>query len=396
MSIVLRKSKINLPKIYVILIGILILLLTLFYFIKTTGKTPQGVVEGVKNSIFPQECKVIDTIEYVYYEDTQNVWDKNNKFGIYVYAENKDFFELAQNLVNSNGGDWGYVLIPYNVKDRDDGKWGRVFEQLNNKHLIPVIQLWDVDVKDYKNQTKDAAKFLNSFLWPIKERYISVYNEANDANFWYGYVNPEEYAMVLNYTIDTFKNENPEFFIMNGALNVSAEDNTISMDAFKFMNRMNVEVPGIFNKLDGWASHSYPQPNFSGSPYSTGRNSIKAYETELKYLKDILKVEKDLPVFITETGWAHAEGENYNYTYLPLNKISEYFKIAFEDIWLKDDRVRAVMPFTIRYNPPFDHFSWVNKDNVPYKHYFVIKDLEKIKGNPPKLTTEKFEINSCN
>lgn len=389
-----RKNKIKLPKLYVILIVILVILLSLFFYVKVKNIDGVGVVQGVKNSIFTKDCVVTDTIEYVYYEDKKDNWD-NNKFGIYVYAENKDFFELAQQLVNSNGGDWGYVLIPYNVKDRDYDKWGRVFEQLNNKHLIPVIQLWDIDVNDYKKQTKESAKFLNSFVWPIRERYISAYNEVNDANFWYGYVNPEEYAKILNYTIDTYKKENPEFFIMNGALNVSAEDNTISMDAFKYMNRMNKEVPGIFNRLDGWASHSYPQPNFTGSPYSTGRFSIKAYDTELNYLKNELKVEKNLPVFITETGWAHAEGKNYNYTYLPVNKVAEFTKIAFEKIWLKDDRVKAVMPFTIKYDAPFDHFSWVNEDKVPYAHYDEIKAMPKTKGNPPKLVTEKFEVKTC-
>ena len=182
---------------------------------------------------------------------------------------------------------------------------------------------------------------------------------------------------------------------MNGAFNTSAEDNTISMDAFKYMSKMNKEVPGIFSKLDGWASHSYPQPNFAGNPYTLGRFGIRAYAEELKYLKNNLKVEKELPVFITETGWAHSEGENFNFSYLSVSKVAEYFKIAFEEIWLPDDRVRAVMPFTIRYDAPFDHFSWVNKDNVPYKQFDTVKSLSKVEGNPPKLVSEKLEITSC-
>ena len=63
-------------------------------------------------------------------------------------------------------------------------------------------------------------------------------------------------------------NTNDDFLMLNGALNVSAATNNESLDAFEYMRRMDVAVPGIFSKLDAWASHSYPQPNFSGSPFS--------------------------------------------------------------------------------------------------------------------------------
>lgn len=347
-------------------------------------------------SVFnPDLCTVTDTIEYMYYEDKPKDWEKNNKFGLYIYAERKDFFEIAQNLVNSNEGEWGYVLIPYNVKDRDKDKWGRVFEQLNNKKLIPVIQLWDIDTDDYKDQTEEAADFLNKFVWPIRYRYISAYNEMNDSKFWYGRVDPKEYAQILDYTINIFKEENPDFILMNGAFNVTAPTDSLHMDAFEYMKQMDAEVPGIFNKLDAWASHPYPQPNFSGNPYTYGRWGIRAYEDELKFLKENLNVTKELPVFITETGWAHAEGEEYNSSYLNADTVAEFFKIAFEEIWLKDPKVRAVMPFTIRYEAPFDHFSWINKDNVPYKQYDVVKELDKVKGEPPVLIKKIVPVKSC-
>ncbi len=340
-------------------------------------------------------CTTIQNIEYVYYTHDNPLWQENNKFGLYIYAEEKDFFEIAQKLVNSNGGEWGYVLIPYSVKDYDTKKWARVFDQLISKKLIPVIQLWNVDVDNYQEETRKSAEFLNKFIWPIKFRYISVYNEPNDNKFWYGKADGTEYARILDYTIRIFKEVNSDFYMLNGAFNVSASNDGESTDSFIFMKNMNIAVPGIFEKLDGWASHPYPQPNFSGSPYATGRWSIRAYEDELRFLKEEIGLEKDLPVFITETGWAHAEGEKYNSSFPTVEKIAEYFKIAFGEIWLKDDRVRAVMPFTIRYDPPFDHFSWVNKDKVPYYHYDVLKKVEKVKGKPPVLSTGNIEIYNC-
>ncbi|MBU1132927.1 hypothetical protein KKG08_01500 [Patescibacteria group bacterium] len=351
------------------------------------------IVEIEKESVF--ECLNTQEIEYLYYAHTDPLWEPNNKFGIYLYAEVKQFFEIAQKLVNSNGGEWGYVLIPYNVKDYDYDKWSRVFDQLRAKNLIPVIQLWNVDVDKYVDQTRRAAEFLNRFIWPIKYRYVSVYNEPNSANFWYGTINPEEYARILDYSITIFKEQNEDFYILNGALNVSAPTNANHMDSFTFMKKMEEEEPGIFERLDGWASHPYPQPNFSGNPTDTGRWSIKAYDEELRFLKEDLGVEKDLPVFITETGWAHAEGTVYNPSFLPVKTVGEYFKQAYEDVWLKDDRVRAVMPFTIRYNPPFDHFSWVNIDYVPYYHYDVVKSISKVKSEPPQLIMETITIGGC-
>lgn len=370
--------------------GLLIIVGIVAYKPKNTKVIPQNTpesnpIEKVKISQNPK-CKISDAVEYKYYKTVadENFWP-NNKFGLYIYGEVGDYFEIAQNLVNSNGGDWGYVLIPFNVKDRDENKWNKIFNKLTEKHLIPIIQLHDIDLDKYQKQTEQSAEFLDQFLWPIKNRYISVYNEPNSKAFWYGKIDPAEYTKILDYTIDTYKKANSNYFMMNGGLNVSAATDNSNMDSFEFMRLMQNEIPDIFDKLDGWASHSYPQPNFSGSPYAYGRNSIRAYETELNYLKNTLGVKKSLPVFITETGWAHAEGESYNSSYLPVETTTQYLKIAYETIWLKDDRVRAVTPFTVWYKPPNDHFAWVNRDRVPYKQYDVVKGIEKIAGRPPIL-----------
>jgi hypothetical protein len=344
--------------------------------------------------ISPDNCNQEAEIGYYHYEKERGEV-ANNKFGLYIYPDNEKFIDLADKLVNSNEGDWGYVLVPYNLQDKDAEKWRRVFFLLNKKHLIPVVQLWNINPEKYESQTDEAVEFLNQFIWPIKTRYISVYNEPNAADFWYGYIDPKEYAQILDYTIDTFKDSNSNYFVMNGAMNVSATQGYGYMDAFNFLTEMNIEVPGIFSKLDGWASHSYPQPNFSGRPTDTGRNSIRAYETELSYLRNNLGVSKDLPVFITETGWAHDAGKTWDSSYLPLETISNYFEQAYKDVWLPDDKVVAVMPFTIWYAPPADHFAWVDSRWVPYEHFQKVKSLKKVAGNPEKLTVATTNSVGC-
>jgi hypothetical protein len=71
-------------------------------------------------------------------------------------------------------------------------------------------------------------------------------------------------------------------------------------------------------------------------------------------------------------------------------------KKAFENYWLKDDRVVAVTPFTIWYREPFDHFAWVREDGMPYEQYEVIKSMKKVAGNPQKLEVSTTNMVTCN
>ena len=315
---------------------------------------------------------------------------QNNKFGLYIYRVD-DFARKAAEMVNSNGGDWGYVLVPYNVKDYDVKKWNSFFKVLNEYHLIPIIQLWDVseDRDKARKETEKSAEFLNSLNWPIKNRYISVYNEANDSKFWKGGANPKEYAWILNKTIKIYKEVNPDFFILNGAFNASARGGNGYIDEEQFLIEMDKAEPGVLKKLDGWASHPYPHiRGYLGDPYDTGRASIRGYEWELSLLKKYFQID-NIPVFITETGWPHAEGKKYRNDYYPEEKVAEYYKIAFEKVWLPDERVVAVTPFTIKYDPPFDNFSFIKRDGGVYKQFNVLKSMPKIAGRPPLV--EKYD-----
>lgn len=349
----------------------------------------------LKTETSGEDCSIAYDLEYLFYPQGSSFDTPNNKFGLYIYAEVEKYFDYADKLVNFNGGDWGYVLIPFNIKDRDSSKWRRVFENLNTHHLIPIVQLWGLNPEKYERDTKDSAEFLNTFVWPVKERYISVYNEPNDTKFWGTAPDPKKYAEILDYTINIFQKENSNFFMMNGALNSSAPDHSGYMSSERFLQLMDQAKPGIFDKLDGWASHPYPQPNFSGSVYATGWWSIQAYESELKFLKDGLRVKKELPVFITETGWTHAEGSSYNASFYNAEIVANLFEIAFRDIWLKDDRVRAVTPFTVYYEPPFDHFSWVTKDGEKYPQFDAIKAMKKVGGEPVTIEKSQLTVTGC-
>ena len=316
----------------------------------------------------------------------------NNKFGIHIVNISKEEVIEAKRLVNSNGGDWGYVTFIIQSDDRDKKKWQGFFDELRRAHLIPIVRIATKPAGEYwevprEVDAKEWAAFLDSLVWPVDTRYIVIYNEPNHATEWGNTTDPAAYAKVLNDTIDALENKSESFFVMNGGLDVSApHEMPAYYNAEKFMREMNTAVPGIFEKLDGWSSHSYPNPAFSGSPKDTGRGTVETYKWELGLLRAI-GVKKDLPVFITETGWQRGK--------LTPEQVAEYYRAAFEDVW-DDERIVAVTPFILNYtHPPFESFSFkipaedeetakILGDEFPgyYPQYESIYSIKKVKGVP--------------
>ncbi len=324
----------------------------------------------------------------------------NNRFGIHVISNSKEEVEDASKLVNSNGGDWGYIAFVIEEHDRDKGKWQKYFDELRKNHLIPIVRIATKPVNGgfWEKPTEDDAlnwaTFLNSLQWPVKNRYVVIYNEPNHAAEWGNQTNPHEYAKVLDQTITELKKASPDFFVINAGLDASTpHEPPTYFDELEYLQQMNSEVPGIFEKLDGWSSHSYPNPGFVGSPYGTGRMSIRGYLWEKQVLKD-LGVKKDLPVFITETGWKHSDGLETNRAYPSPETVSGYYQTAFEVAW-NDPQVVAVTPFLLNYSQaPFDHFSF--KKAIPgsdadvlglefpqyHPQFKALQSLKKTAGNP--------------
>lgn len=287
----------------------------------------------------------------------------NNRFGIHIISPSPDESSPAANLVNSSGGDWGYVTVLVESDSRDQNKWQNFFNDLRRRHLIPILRLatqpdggmWKLP---YDGEEQAWADFLDNLVWPIKNRYVVIYNEPNHATEWGGSVDPGSYARVLDKTITALKNKNQDFFVLNAGFDASTPNQPPNfLDIGNYLTQMEEEVPGIFNKLDGWVSHSYPNPNFSGLPTDSGKGTIRSWAWELKKLAEF-KVTKNLPVFITETGWKHAEGLNYNSTFPTAEVVGQNLQQAFAGAW-NNFRIVAVTPFLLNYQEePFDHFSF--------------------------------------
>jgi len=321
--------------------------------------------------------------------------DNINKYGIHILVVDEVY--QAAKLVNSSGGDWGWVTIVIRDDQMEKDIIQKFFDVCRELHLIPLIRIATHMEKDYwaKPMMEDVDKWLNFFNnlnWPVQNRYLIIYNEPNQNKEWGGQANPIEYAQLLAKFISQFKSKNSHYQILNSGFDLAAPNSKTTIEAIRFWQEMEKFSPGIFEKLDGWASHSYPNHGFVGTPYQSGRTSVKGYQWEQTILKKYFKVDKKLPVFITETGWPIRNEKNKNQKFLNEKTVLNYLKSAYEYIWLKDDLVMAVTPFVLSYpEPPFAEFSWLDKQGSPSAEYQMVENLAKTSWWPKQEFKYEFK-----
>ncbi len=309
----------------------------------------------------------------------------NNKFGIHVVDPN-DLTDVA-NLVNSTNGDWGYVTFVIPDSDRSISKWQSIFDQMRRLHLIPIIRLathtegssW---VKPSEHDAGVWVDFLSKFNWPVENRYIILFNEPNHAKEWGNTINPEEYAGIAIAFARKLKDSSSDYYILPAGLDASASTNGDSMDEEEFLRRIYTAKPEYFTLIDGWTSHSYPNPAFSGSPFAYGKGTINGFRWERDVLYQI-GVRKQYQIFITETGWLHSEGKIFNRNLLNPDIVGTYLIHVSQSGWT-DQNIVAITPFLFNYqDEPFDHFSWKKyQSSEYYSQYYSYQSIQKTKGNP--------------
>lgn len=303
----------------------------------------------------------------------------NNSYGIHIFNE-QDLNDAAS-LVNSNGGDWGYVTFVVTEAERDHDRWQKAFDQMRRLHLIPIVRIaTKLDGTGW--QTPNPAEinnwvaFLNSLNWVIQDRYVIIGNEPNHSAEWGGKIDPAGYAAYLSDFSTKLRRASPDFFILPAALDASAKNTSTTMDEGLYLRKMMQAKPDVFNSIDGWNSHSYPNPDFSGVETAIGRGTIMTFDWELTYLQS-LGISRNLPVFITETGWSDKS--------LSDNEVGRRLTYAFQNVW-SDQRIVAVTPFILNYpNPPFVDLSWKNPDKTFRSYYKDIAGLPKAKGEPVQI-----------
>jgi hypothetical protein len=303
----------------------------------------------------------------------------NNKIGIHVFSPTE--LPDAARLVNSSGGDWGYVTVPIQSSDRDLKKWQNFMILCKKHHIIPLVRLSTINDPNNTASWKkpeltdviDAANFLHKLDWPTKNRYIIVYNEVNRADEWGGAANPAEYANILSFAVTVFKSKSTDYFIISSGMdNAAPSQGTKYMNQYDFMRQMHQAVPAIFNQVDGLASHSYPNPGFSQAPNATSTMGVGSFIHERALAKEM--TGKELPIFITETGWTSSvvSDETKN----------RYFQETLNTIW-NDPGIVAITPFILdARHGGFPQFSFLTSSGSATPQYNFFKNLVKMKGKP--------------
>jgi len=271
---------------------------------------------------------------------------------------------------------WDYVTIPISLNELSKkDEWVRFFLEAKDKKFQPIIRLATrVENSTWITPTRkdiiDLTRFLSALPWPNPdERIIVVFNEPNHAAEWGNTLDPEGYGNILQFTADWLHSENAGYVVLPAGLDLAAPNaNHTTMEAFAFLRTMLAANPGVLDVLDGWTSHSYPNPAFSASPLAKGKTSLRGYEYELEFLRGY--TNRQFPVYITETGWVDTPATG--------RWLSQYYKYAVTYIW-SDPRIRAVTPFVLRGAPgAFTLFSFLDAQGKPTRQFDAFqKAMEK-------------------
>lgn len=321
---------------------------------------------------------------------------EKNIFGLHL-TQTQDL-DSASKIINSQGGDWGYVTLVIRLDQMNRETWQEFFNQCREKHLIPIVRLATImennnwkrpEISDIDNLTS----FLNSLNWPTRDQHVIMFNEINHGTEWGGTVDIKSFTDISIYTYQKLKSLNPNFKVLSMALDLAAPD---QQDKYFSASKTHREIyryrPEYYDNFDALASHSYPNHGYVGTPNDTGQHSIRGYNWELNLIKS-LGISKTYPVYITETGWPHREGEQPANNFYTSSTAADFFIKAL-NIWSKDDRVIAATPFIYNYpHPPFDHFSWLDSSETLYPAYNLVVDTPKVKNNPPQKTSYEVIAN---
>lgn len=275
----------------------------------------------------------------------------------------------VRDLLTENNDEWHYVTIPFSLVDVDKLElWDDFFHQAKEHKIIPLVRLaskfedqaWSVPSRYEVVRMLNALSALD---WSTDERYIIIFNEPNHAKEWGGKIDPVSYAQTLEFAAAWAKTEDKNFKILPAGLDLAAANTSETMESSLYLSKMLAYNPDLFDNVDYWNSHSYPNPGFSSSPTRTGKNSISGFKYELELLKQ--KTGREFEVFITETGW---QDNIYTNRYL-----ESYYTYALQHVW-SDERVKCVTPFLLQGSPgPFASFSFLDAGGQPTAQYLALQ-----------------------
>jgi hypothetical protein len=280
---------------------------------------------------------------------------------------------------------WHYVTVPFTIEDIGrQAEWEAFFENAREQKVIPLVRLatrveGDAWVVPNRKNVVDQIDFLSQFEWPTSQKHIIIFNEVNHAKEWGNTLDPIEYARTFEFASQWARSKDAGFVVLPAAMDLAAPNGRVTREAFTYLNQMREYNADIFSYADAWNSHSYPNPGFSAAPQRTGQNSLRGFEYELAYLKEV--TNRDFQVYITETGWEDSPATR--------RWLRSYYTYALQHIW-SHPQVVAVTPFIYKGAPgPFAGFSFMTAENQPTAQALALLQALRTTSGTPQLSQER-------
>jgi hypothetical protein len=282
----------------------------------------------------------------------------------------------ASNIVNANGGSWGYLTILLTRQDRDNAlsyyQLQQVLDRCYEARVQPIVRVatrFDVDtgIWDRPDESDpirwrallDQVRFPNTPVWIIPA------NEPNLGREWGGQVDVASFVQYQNAFMAQFADAD-RYKVLNAPLNLSNPHQLpLMQDSFDFLAEMAHLDPTIFERLPAWATNSYKVDGFGEGVRFTHRG----YELELEF------IGREMPVLITETGWLNRRSDE---------DIGRFYSQAYQD-WQADRRVIAATPLI--WDPDVDdHWMFTFGENGEIETangaYYALRALPRLAGSP--------------
>lgn len=307
-------------------------------------------------------------------------------------------------------GPGGHVLVIFADmhpgRNDADPSWKDSLEEAYKRQLIPIVRLappWgNRNIRDmgesptsykglaqaYKNVIASLPKRDN---WPI---YLAVHNEPNLCYEWVcagsGWLTEaqiaSEYAHYLADVADAIHSLNdPRLKVTMGALapggatkcQCSGDGWEGGTTAITFLQKMKQAVPGVFDKLDVWATHSYPAKGEGWGffcPMPEAELGLKFFEKELAAIG-----KPNMKVLVTETGWSINGDAGSGCPGQSREQVAAFTVDAYKKVWDTHPNILAVTPFMLR-DGSWDAFAWTQVDGNPYPVYNAVRSYRCAKA----------------
>ena len=282
----------------------------------------------------------------------------------------QEHVEWAARLV----GPGGHAVQLIRSTDLRPETWQPFFDLLAREGLVPIVRLateqnslrqwWEAPTPDsdggYRAEAERVRRFFEGIAWRTERVVVTVGNEPNRPDEWGGAADPAAYARYLRDVAEALRRvSGVGVVVLNAGLDTFAPStggpDNVSVDPERFIEGMAAAVPGIFDLLDGWASHSYPlgpfgehparqqfriddvrpdAPPHPGPPVGIPNRGINAYDWELWKLAR-LGVGRELPVYVTESGWRHLDSQvpfslDRKHAAVDDERLDHYIALAFD------------------------------------------------------------------